>query len=206
MSETTARSAVVVCGGASRRFGDRDKVFADLAGRPLVRHVTDRVDPVVDEVVVNCHPRQRSQLEDVFEDAAVTVAPDERPNAGPLAGMRRGLDAASGRYAVVLACDMPFVDRDFLAFLFERAAHVEAAIPRQDEGWYQPLQAVYAVEPFVDALDTALEAGVERPIEAAFELDHVVVWNPDAVASADTFFNVNTPEDLRTAATRIDRS
>ncbi|UWG46715.1 Molybdopterin-guanine dinucleotide biosynthesis protein A [Halanaeroarchaeum sp. HSR-CO] len=206
MSETVARTAVVVCGGASKRFGDQDKVFADLAGRPLVRHVTDRVDPVVDEVVVNCHPRQRSQLDAVFEDTAVTVAPDERPNAGPLAGMRRGLDAANGRYAVVLACDMPFVDRDFLAFLFDRAAQVEAALPRQDEGWYQPLQAVYAVEPFVDALDDALEGGVERPIEPAFELNHVVVWNPDAVASTDTFFNVNTPEDLRTAATRIDRS
>ncbi|MFW6317037.1 MAG: molybdenum cofactor guanylyltransferase [Halorubrum sp.] len=206
MSEAVARSAVVVCGGESTRFGDRDKVFADLAGKPLVRHVTDRVDPVVDEVVVNCHPRQRARLDTVFEDSTVALAPDDRPNAGPLAGMRRGLDAASGEYAVVLACDMPFVDPDFLAFLFDRAAHVEAAIPRQDGGWYQPLQAVYAVEPFVDALDRSLAAGVDRPIAAAFDLDHVVVWNPDAVAATDTFFNVNTAADLQTAATRIDRA
>lgn len=199
MSDRRRRSAVVVCGGSSERFGERDKVFADLRGQPLVRHVTDKLETLVDDIVVNCHPRQRTRLEKVYDAGEVTLAEDDRPDAGPLAGIRRGLAAAQGEYAVVLACDMPFVDPDFVDFLFERAASVQAAIPRQSGGWYQPLQAVYAVDPFVEALDDALAADLDRPIEAAFDLDHVVVWNPEVVANSPTFFNVNTPEDLTRA-------
>lgn len=162
--------------------------------------MTDRVEPVVDEVVVNCHPRQRDRMNEIFEHEAVTLAVDDRPGACPLAGIRRGLDAATGERAVVVACDMPLVDRTFVEFLFERAARVEAAIPRQAGGWYQPLQAVYAVGPFLSAID----ADIDRPIEPALDLEHVIVWDPGSVAgSADTFYNVNTPEDLDGAAAAL---
>jgi molybdopterin-guanine dinucleotide biosynthesis protein A len=201
MSERTRRSSVVVCGGSSERFGERDKAFADLGGVPLVRHVTDRVGSVVDDVVVNCHPRQRDRLARRFDETAVTLAVDERPGSGPLEGIRRGLAAADGEYALVVACDMPFVDPTFVEFLFERASDAAAAIPRLDDGWYQPLQAVYAVDPFAAAVEDAVSDGVDRPVEPALALDHVVVWNPTAVAREETFFNVNTPEDLSVAAT-----
>ncbi|MFB6133671.1 MAG: molybdenum cofactor guanylyltransferase [Halanaeroarchaeum sp.] len=203
MSEEIHRSGIVVCGGESERFGDREKAFVELEGEPLVRHVTDGVATVVDEVVLNCHPRHRERFDRVCDGERVTIAEDDRPGEGPLPGIRRGLTEAGGEYAVVVACDMPFVDPGFLAFLFERAGQVEAAIPRVRDGWYQPLQAVYAVDPFVAAIDDALAAGVDRPIEPALELDHVVVWNSTAVASEATFFNVNTPDELSEAAERI---
>ncbi|MFB6093937.1 MAG: molybdenum cofactor guanylyltransferase [Halanaeroarchaeum sp.] len=205
MSERPDRSAVVVCGGRSERFGERDKVFADLAGRPLVTHVLDRVAPVVEEVVVNCHPDQHDRMADAIDRPATRLAVDDRPGEGPLAGLERGFEAANGRYALAVACDMPFVDPAFVEVLFEQASRVEAAIPRQSGGWFQPLQAVYAVDPLSRALEDAATRGISRPIEPARALEHVIVWDvPEGDDGPDTLFNVNTPADLAAAEAALD--
>jgi len=42
------RSAVILAGGSSRRFG-QNKGLLELAGMPLIFHVVDKALPVVDE-------------------------------------------------------------------------------------------------------------------------------------------------------------
>ncbi|MFB6109334.1 MAG: molybdenum cofactor guanylyltransferase [Halodesulfurarchaeum sp.] len=197
-------AGVLVCGGESTRFGEADKVCADLAGRPLVRHVADRIEPHVDELVLNCRESQSGCIESALEGypSPVIYAYDDREDAGPMYGMRRGLGATEADYAVVVACDMPFVDPDFVAALFELAAGREGAIPRYGEGdWYQPLQAVYRVGPMIEAIDAAIAEGIERPIRPALQLDAVTVTDAELeeLASERTFFNVNTREDLERA-------
>ncbi|MBE0513198.1 NTP transferase domain-containing protein, partial [Candidatus Bathyarchaeota archaeon] len=44
-------SAVILAGGFSRRFG-QDKGLIDLADKPLILHVVDRVSKVANETVV----------------------------------------------------------------------------------------------------------------------------------------------------------
>ncbi len=202
------RAGVLVCGGSSTRFGDADKVTYPLEDKPLVRHVADRLVPVIDELVVNCRASQREALVDAFDGYPHdrTVAVDETEDAGPLYGIGRGLSAAAADWAVVVACDMPFVDSSFVEYLFDRAAAVEGAIPRYGAGdWYQPLQAVYAVDAMVAAVEAAETEGLDRPIHAVQKLDVVTVegeelWNH---AEEGTFFNVNTREDLEAARDRL---
>lgn len=197
-------AGVLVCGGGSTRFGAQDKVCAELAGRPLVRHVADRIAPVIDELVVNCRDSQVECLDDSLTDYQhpVTFACDEQEDAGPLHGIERGLSATDEEVAVVVACDMPFVDPDFIDVLLDRVEDHEVAIPRHGEGnWYQPLQAVYRVSSMRKAIEDALESGAERPIKPALALDSVTVEGETLWANAEehTFFNVNTKADLETA-------
>jgi molybdopterin-guanine dinucleotide biosynthesis protein A len=205
-------TAVIVAGGRSTRFGDRDKVVADLAGVPMVRRVADRLATVAEHVVVNCRPDQRDAVEGALESLSVpvSVALDPEPDQGPVAGIRTGLRAVEGEYAAVVAADMPFVDPDFVAYLFDRAAGHDAAVPRPDE-WYQPMQAVYRAGAMADACDAALAAADEdepRILTPVFELDYVVVGEEeiDAHAGEGTFENVNTEEELAAAAARLSRS
>ncbi len=194
-------AGVLVCGGGSTRFGEADKVCADLAGRPLVRHVAEGIEPTIDELVVNCRESQRECIEDAMAGYThpVSYVFDDLEDAGPLYGIKRGLDATDAEYAIVVACDMPFVDPDFVDYLFERAGGHEVAIPRHGEGnWYQPLQAVYRVESMRGAIETAIARGADRPIQPVLELDTVTVDEVDLPeeVTAHTFFNVNTREDL----------
>lgn len=192
-------AGVLVCGGGSTRFGDADKVCAELAGTPLVRRVAEAVAPVVDELVVSCREAQAPAIEAALEGCSrpVSYVFDAREDAGPLHGIERGLETTDAEFAVVVACDMPFVETEFLRTLFDRARDHEVAIPQQGEGnWYQPLQAVYRVAPMLAAIERAREDGVSRPIEPALNLDAVTVRLEDLPATERTFFNVNTREDL----------
>jgi molybdopterin-guanine dinucleotide biosynthesis protein A len=199
-------AALVLAGGRSTRFGDRDKAVADLAGTPMIRRVVDRIAPVVDEVVINCRAEQVDPIADALagSDFDATFAVDRDPDEGPMAGIARGLEAVSAEYALVVACDMPFVDPDFAAYLFERAAGHDAAVPRPDE-WYQTTQAVYRTEPMAAACRRALDRDEHRIVAPLSELDDVVVdaSEIERVASLDTFENVNTPDEFAAATERL---
>lgn len=56
------RSAVVVAGGFSTRFGEEHKAVAELAETPLIRRVADRIEGVVDELVINCRADQQPAI------------------------------------------------------------------------------------------------------------------------------------------------
>jgi molybdopterin-guanine dinucleotide biosynthesis protein A len=204
-------SAVIVAGGRSTRFGDRDKVVADLAGTPMIRRVADRLARRCDRLVVNCRADQRDAVEAALDGLStpVSIALDSDPDRGPVAGIRTGLRAVADgtEYAAVVAADMPFVDPEFVAYLFDRAAGRDAAIPRPDE-WYQPMQAVYRATAMADACDAALaasEEGEPRILAPVHDLDHVVVTSDEIErhAASDTFKNVNTEAELRRAAAHL---
>ncbi|MFB6302821.1 MAG: molybdenum cofactor guanylyltransferase [Haloferacaceae archaeon] len=197
---------VIVAGGRSTRFGDADKAVAELAGTPLIRRVADRLASVVDGVVVNCRGDQRDAIDDALSgfDRPVSFALDPEPDLGPMAGMATGLEAVGSEYALVVACDMPFVDPAFVDYLFERADGHDAAVPRPDE-WFQTTQAVYRADPMVDACERALDAGERRIVKPLFDLDYEVVDRDEIEAhtSLKTFENLNTREEFEAAASQF---
>ena len=203
------RSGVVIAGGRATRFGDADKAVADLAGTPMIRRVADRLAPAVDELVVNCREEQRGPVADALAgfDPAPTYALDREPDRGPMAGIREGLRAADGEYACVVACDMPFVDPAFVAYLFERADGRDAAVPRLDDEWYQTTQAVYRAASMADACEAALERGDRKVLAPLERLDYAVVDEEEVLehTTRRTFENVNTREELEAAAEVVAR-
>ncbi|TMT86161.1 molybdenum cofactor guanylyltransferase [Haloterrigena sp. H1] len=203
----TERTGVVLAGGHSTRFGDQDKAVADLAGTPMIRRVVDRLEPIVDEIVVNCRDEQVSPIDAALEGGPeVSFAVDPVPDRGPMAGIMTGLREATGEYAVVVACDMPFIDPEFIDSLFDRAAGHDAAVPRLDDQWFQTTQAVYRTTPMATACERALERDERKIIEPLFDLDYVVVDEDEIREDApnETFENVNTLEEFEAAARRLE--
>ncbi|UPV75388.1 molybdenum cofactor guanylyltransferase [Halorussus limi] len=201
-------AGVVLAGGRSTRFGEGDKAVADLAGVPMIRRVADRLAPVVDVLVVNCRADQREAVADALSgyDRPVRFATDPDPDEGPMAGIRTGLrevEATDAAYGFVAACDMPFLDPDLVAHLFERARGTDAAVPRPTE-WFETTHAVYRATAMADACDAALAAGERRIVEPLFELDYVVVEGEElAQFDAASFANVNTREEFEDAERRL---
>lgn len=198
------RSGVIIAGGRSTRFGDRDKAVAVLGGIPMIRRVADRLVKVIDELVVNCREGQMEAIKEAFEGYSIdpVYAVDPEPDLGPMAGIRNGLRSVSAKYAFVVACDMPFVSATLSEYLFRRASGHDAAVPRSAEGWYQTTQAVYRASAMVQACDRALEAGDSRIVDALFELDYVEVSEDEVLEYADlrTFENLNTQAEFEAAA------
>ncbi|RQG97205.1 molybdenum cofactor guanylyltransferase [Natrarchaeobius chitinivorans] len=213
---SNARSAVVLAGGHSTRFGETDKAVADLAGTPMIRHVVDRIAPTIDDLVVNCREDQVPAIREALadDDPSFEPAPESRlsfavdpvPDRGPMAGIATGLGEVMTEYAVVVACDMPFVDPEFVELLFERADGHDGAVPQLDDQWFQTTQAVYRAEPMANACERALERDERRIVEPLSELEYVVV--PEAEvrerSSLETFENFNTRAELEAAIDRLE--
>ncbi|QKY19950.1 molybdenum cofactor guanylyltransferase [Halolamina sp. CBA1230] len=215
-------SAVIVAGGRSTRFGDDDKAVAPLSGTPMIRRVADRLEPVVDELVVNCRDDQRDAIEEALAGypLATNFALDPEVDQGPMAGIRNGCRAASGEYTAVVACDMPFVDPDAISYLFDRASGevsppegaddegappFDGAVPRLGDGWYQTTQAVYRPDAMADACDAALERGDRKILAPLEDLSYAVVSEDELTTVTDltTFENINTKEEFDEAASRL---
>jgi len=170
VSETDV-TGVVVAGGRSTRFGDREKALAEAAGEPMLRRVVSTLAAICDDVVVNCRPDQQAAFAATLTgvDTTVRFAPDDRPDEGPLAGLLTGLAAVDSEYAVVLGCDMPLADPAALTALLDRTrtADADVVVPTTDGG-PEPLHAVYRVGPTRTAARATMDDG-KRSLRALLD-------------------------------------
>ena len=177
-------TGIVVAGGHSTRFGDREKALAELDGEPMLRRVADALSTATDEIVVNCRSDQREGFAAALAGvtADVRFAIDEETGEGPLAGLGTALSTVESEYAVVLGCDMPLVDPDALSALLDdlEKGDADAVVPRSDGG-AEPLHAAYRVGSTATAAVAALD-GDERSLRAL--LDRLSVRYLDVETSA----------------------
>ncbi len=176
----------------------RDKGLVELAGKPLVEHVIERLAGLADEVIITTnHPEAYSAF-------GHRTAGDRQPGAGALAGLFTALEAAQGDRVLVAACDMPFASRALASRMLVLVAEVEAVVPRVG-GEFEPLFAVYR-RGCLPAVRRALDAGQKRVISFFPDIRLRAVEEPEARSiDADPycFFNVNTPDDLVEAEQRL---
>jgi len=137
------RSAIVLAGGGSTRMRS-DKGLKTLAGVPLVVHTLGRLQDTVDEIVIVLgSEEQREAYAEVIEDADMVV--DLYDIGTPLVGAITGFEAVKGDYALVAACDMPFISPEAVDLLFREAEGHDGAVFQWPNGWIEPFLAVYKV-------------------------------------------------------------
>ncbi|WP_138005525.1 molybdenum cofactor guanylyltransferase [Halalkalirubrum salinum] len=184
------RTGVVLAGGYSTRFGEADKALAEIDSIPMVARVVNRLSEVVDSIVVSCRDDQQPGFErsisELDLDLPVRFAIDPEPDRGPLAGIKHSFDTVDSTYAAVVACDMPFVDPAFIAFLFDQAGGHDAAVPELEDGHQQPMQAVYHVGRTVTVATQRLAADSRSLHGTLSELDTVVI-PPTTVSDRTTW-------------------
>jgi len=190
-------SAVVLAGGMSRRLG-RDKAVEPLGGRPLIARVLSRVAQVTDETVVVVNDATRAS--ELPLDRDVVAAVDRYPGAGSLGGIFTGLEAAQTDWALVVACDMPFLNVPLLRRILSLREGCDAVVPVV-EGRPEPTHAAYS-RTCLPHIERRLQAN-DLKISRFFENVDVGYLPQLAVDEYDpghlSFFNVNTEQDLARA-------
>ena len=195
-------SAIILAGGFSRRFG-RDKGLIILAGKPLVLHVVDRVSKVVDEVLLVVSSKdQKSKFENILEEKAILVI-DKNDSQTPLIGAITGFESAKGEYSLLLPCDTPLVSAQIVQFLLDMCINRSASIPRWPSRYIEPLQAVYHTKSALTAAKTAFAEENMNMLSMIENLRGVRYVSTMVLEQLEpdllTFFNVNTPQDLKKA-------
>ena len=200
------KSAIVLAGGFSSRFGE-DKGVLELANKPLIKHVVDAVRPFVDEIVVVTNSEERVRKYAAVVGGQTRFAVDSCESKGPLIGALTGFEGARGKYALLLAFDTPFVSGEVVSLLFDLCLSKAAAIPRWPNGQIEPLHAVYQTAVALEAATSAVAEGrldmrgmIER-MRGVRYISTLVMLQVDP--ELRTFFNINTPLDLRKALAMV---
>jgi molybdopterin-guanine dinucleotide biosynthesis protein A len=199
-------SAIVLAGGSSSRFGE-DKGMVTLAGKPLISHVVNAIQRIVDETIIVTSSAERVAKYETIVPDSVKFVEDTRESKGPLIGALTGFGVASGKYALVLPFDTPFISREVVSLLFELCIGRSAVIPRWPNEQIEPLHAVYQVQLAMVAAEAAVAEGrldmrgmIERMRGVRF-VSTIAIQEFDP--ELKIFFNINTPLDLKKAARMI---
>ena len=196
-SRSGLATLAVQAGGRSSRMG-RDKGLVELAGKPLVEHVIQRLAGLTQEVVITTnHP-------EAYLGFGHRTVGDRQPGAGALAGLATALEAAHGDPVLIVACDMPFASRALAGYMLALSAEAEAVVPRPG-GEFEPLFAVYR-RACLPSIERALDEGEKRVI-SFFPFVRLRAIEEAEARSIDAhpycFFNVNTPADLAEAERQL---
>lgn len=185
-------SALVLCGGESRRMGGVDKGACLVNGQSMLARVVGCVQPLFSQVVLSTdRPRGMAGLVEVVQPAEAVR--------GPLAGVVVAVPVVTQDWLLVVACDMPLLSPQLLVCLADlRGEGVDAVVPVV-AGVEQPLCAFYHRRVF-DRFDECLrqrQGGIRRLLQQ-FDcryVDEGVLQGVDP--GLRSFCDVDTPEVLR---------
>ncbi|MEQ1573555.1 MAG: molybdenum cofactor guanylyltransferase [Vicinamibacterales bacterium] len=201
-------TAAILAGGEARRLGGLDKSGLAVGTGKNPRSMLDRQLAVLRDltphilIVDGASDRHQSRQ----WPADVRVIHDRIPGAGALGGLYTALMEATTEQVLVIACDMPFLTKPFVAHLAALGAEsngparADVVLPRDQHGRH-PLCASYHRRS-APVLKAGIDAGNLRVLDAITRLV-VREIGPDDLALFDRdgqlLMNVNTPADYERA-------
>ncbi len=179
-------TAIILAGGNSLRMG-QDKATLPVNGTPLLQSVIAVVQPLFEQTLVSVKvPRTEIALPQIC---------DRQTDCGPLAGLVSALEQVSTPWALVVACDMPFLSPDLIVQLAALRGDYQAVVPRIS-GYPQPLLAFYASS-CLPLLRQRLAGGDKSLMGALKLLNLRYVEEGDLSASLlRSFIDLDTPQDV----------
>ena len=185
---------VVQAGGKSTRMGGQPKALLEVGGRRIIERVIEALSPVLgDPLLVTNTP-------ELYAFLGLPMVPDLHPDHGSLGGIYTGLAAVPGEAAFTVACDMPFLHRDLVRLIVERAAAGDVVIPRVG-AQFETMHACYG-KACLPAMQERLAAGRFKIVGFFDRVSVVAIAEEEVRALRDpavAFMNVNTPEELERA-------
>ena len=182
-------AGAVLAGGQGRRMGGEDKGLVEVAGRPMVAHVIDRIRPQVGILLINAN-RNGDRYAEIT--GCPVVADREKGYAGPLAGMASAIEAAGAPFLLTTPCDAPLVSEHLGPRLYEALIDRQAELSVAHDG--ARLQPVFALIDcsLLSSLLAYLRCG-ERKIDRWYARHRMAT--ADFSDQPQCFSNINTPAE-----------
>jgi len=197
----TEVTGIILAGGKSRRMGE-DKRYLVVGEQTLLERGLGVLRSIFQEVLIVIGQDSPS----IGIDAGVVR--DLVPDCGSLGGLYTGLMQATTPCIFVVACDMPFLDREVIAQFTSRRAVADIVMAKLDDRLH-PMHALYgkrclpALEQMIQARQLKIQEVVSQSslrVEYVTEAD-VFTIDP----SWRSFYNVNTLADLEAARSLLAR-
>ena len=167
-----------------------DKGLVTLQQNPLIAHVIARLQPQVDELLINANREIAN-----YQSFGYPVLQDETDDfLGPLAGFLLGLKHAKHDYVLTVPCDSPLLPLDLVEKLLNGMTEALADIAvASSDGDTHPVFCLMK-KSVLPSLTAFLEQG-ERKVSAWQKSQKYI--EVDFSDNSDWFINLNTFDDLK---------
>ncbi|SMB78533.1 molybdopterin-guanine dinucleotide biosynthesis protein MobB/molybdenum cofactor guanylyltransferase,TIGR02665 [Pasteurella testudinis DSM 23072] len=123
-------SAVILCGGLSRRMQGADKGLQLFRRQPLFMHAKVRLQPQVEQLLINANRHQQH-----YAKCGLPVFIDELDGfLGPLSGMLSGLKHSAHDWVLFVPCDSPFLPLDLAERLLSAVSAQDLTLAYASDG------------------------------------------------------------------------
>lgn len=194
--------AFILIGGESRRMGS-DKALLKLAGRTFVEIITGELRRAGFIEINLIGETESGELTEIAVKNELKILPDiefqiEKSVRASIIGLYSALKYSESEWTFVIACDLPLINAEFIESLkAEIANDIEAVIPVQPDGRYQPFCAFYKRDKALTAVEEILKSKNWKMTNLLRQLNaKYIEFTPETAAP---LFNLNTPDDLKIA-------
>ena len=187
-------AATLLAGGQARRMGGGDKNLMMLAGKPVLRHVLDRVDFADRPLMINANGDPAR-----YVAFGLPVCADVIDGyAGPLAGILTGLEWVAANHSdcshmVSLATDAPFLPVNLIAVLESAIGGGAEIAQAMSLHRRHPVFAIWPVAIAGALRDAVIDEGVRKIDDFTARYHCVTV---EFAGTPDPFMNLNRPDDF----------
>jgi len=196
MTINTNITGVILAGGQARRMDGQDKGLIMLNDKPMIEYIIDAFKPQASKLIINANRNH-----ELYSKYGLDIVADELSGfCGPLAGMASALQTIEDNYMVTVPCDTPFIPIDLVQRLTNALKNESAEISVAHNG--DRIQPVFCMinKSLQQSLNDYLASG-ERKIYRWFEQHNYAIADFSDVP--ETFDNINTPEDIQNALSRL---
>ena len=178
------KSAVILSGGKNTRMNYKTKAFLEFRGNTFIERTLDAISDY-EQKIISCNDVEKYKE---FEDMALLVL-DKFKEIGPIGGIYSSLKESEFQYSLVIASDMPFLNKEVLNYLGNYEFNNDALIPIVD-GKIQPLCGIYKKD-ILSVIEKMINKKDYRLKNLLFSIDTKYI----NISDKDNFSNINTVEE-----------
>jgi len=212
MDDQKKLAIVILIGGKNIRFGNESAAVLDVLGKPLILHQIETLSKFDEDVFlianseyqINSYYREINFPRDinfVVDDTEIIGEPDVRtPMLGIYSGFKE-LNNLGFEKGFLLSGDMPLIKPEVIELLIKEVEGYDCCIPRWNNGFLEPLFAIYPVEKTYELSKKTIQ-------EKNYAFNSIVdkTWNINYISVEESIkpldqnlvglINVNGPIDL----------
>lgn len=178
------KSAVILSGGKNTRMNYKTKAFLEFRGNTFIERTLDAISDY-EQKIISCNDVEKYKE---FEDMALLVL-DKFKEIGPIGGIYSSLKESEFQYSLVIASDMPFLNKEVLNYLGNYEFYNDALIPIVD-GKIQPLCGIYKKD-ILSVIEKMINKKDYRLKNLLLNIDTKYI----NISDKDNFSNINTVEE-----------
>jgi len=185
-------SAVVLAGGANKRFNGSIKAKIVIDGATIISRIIDTLSGIFDEIIIVTNTPM--EYEEFKKHKIITDVYEKK---GPLGGIHAALKASSKESIFVFAGDMPFLNKGLIIKQIEyfRNNKSDILIPMINEN-IEPLHSIYDLS-VTETLEEYLKADHNKAVREFFKLVKVgYIQLEDSEEIRKAFTIINSPSDI----------